>query len=52
MMIQRIFEDNVEQSCKDIIFFAPYPCLVIPWINISVDASVMPAYTNMFTVHN
>jgi len=51
MMIQRIFEDNVEYSCKDIIFFTAYTCLVIPRVNISVDATVMPAYTDMFAVH-
>jgi hypothetical protein len=51
MMIQRIFDDYVEQSCKDIIFFTANTCMVIPRINISVDAAIMQAYTNMFAVY-
>lgn len=49
-MIQLIFEADVEYSCKDIIFFSPYTGLVIPGINISMATSVMPSYTNLFTV--
>ncbi len=51
-MIQLIFEADVEYSCKDIIFFAPYTGLVIPPVNISMDASVMPSHTNLFAVCN
>lgn len=50
MMIRLIFEADVEYGCKDIIFFTPYTGLVIPRINISMDASVMPSYTNLFAV--
>jgi len=51
-MIRLIFEADVEYRCKDIIFFTPYTGLVIPRINISMDASVMPSHTNLFTVCN
>jgi hypothetical protein len=50
MMIRLIFEADVEYGCKDIIFFTPYTGLVIPRINISMDTSVMPSYTNLFAV--
>jgi len=51
-MIQLIFEADVEYGCKDIIFFTPYTSLVIPRINISMDASVMSSYTNLFPVYH
>jgi hypothetical protein len=49
-MIQPIFDADAEYGCKDIIFFTPFTGLVVPRINISMDASVMPSYTNLFTV--
>lgn len=51
-MIQLIFEADAEYRCKDIIFFTPYTGLVIPCINISMDASVMSSYTNLFPVYH
>jgi len=51
-MIRFIFEADVEYCCKDIIFFTAYTSLVIPPVNISMDASVMPSCTNLFTVCN
>jgi hypothetical protein len=51
-MIQLIFDADVEYGCKGIIFFTPYTGMVIPRINISMDTSVMPSYTNLFTVYH
>ncbi len=49
-MIQLIFETDAEYGCKDIIFFTPYTGLVIPGNSLSMAASVMPSYTNVFAV--
>jgi hypothetical protein len=49
-MIQLIFEADALYGCKDIIFFTPHTGLVIPCNNISMDTSVMPPHSNLFTV--
>jgi hypothetical protein len=49
-IVSIIFENGVKYGCKDIIFFTPYPSLVISMADIAADTSFMQAFANLFTV--
>ncbi len=52
MPIQLIFEPDAKHAGKDIIFFAAYPCLVLPVVHLAMDPCFMPSCSNMFAVCN
>jgi len=52
MMIQLIFGEYVKEHRKDIIFFASHTCLDLPVVYLTVDAGIVQACSNLFTVYN
>lgn len=50
MTIQVIFEDNVKDNCKDILFFAAYTGMDIQVVHLSMDPFLMPSCAHLFKV--
>lgn len=50
MTIQRIFDDDVKDTCKDILFSAADTGMDLQVVYLSVDTLVMPSCTYLFTI--
>ncbi len=50
MTIQLIFGPDANENFKDIIFFTAYPGMVLPVVYFSVDSSLMPPRSYLFSV--
>jgi hypothetical protein len=45
-----IFEGDVKERSKDILFFITYPCMVIQVVHLPVDSFLMSSCAHLFTV--
>jgi hypothetical protein len=50
MTIQIIFEGDVKDTCKDILFFTAYTGMDIQVGNLSLDSLLMPSCAYLFAV--
>ncbi len=45
-----IFEGDVKEHGKDILFFVTYPCVVIPVVHLPVDSCLVSSCAHLFSV--
>jgi hypothetical protein len=50
MTIQIIFDNDVKDFCKDILFFIAASGMGLQMVHLSLDSLVMPSCTHLFTV--
>ena len=50
MPIHLIFDDDVKDLCKDIIFFTAYSCMVLQVVYLTVDPALVPSCAHLLTV--